>query len=89
MYKIVYTKTFEKDFKKLDNFIAKTISEKILKTAQNPYSIKALKYSPKNLPNLCKIRIGDWRVLFWIDNTEKIITLYAIEHRSKIYRNLK
>jgi len=89
MYKVVYTETFARDIKKLDKSIIKRIINKISETAKNPYNIKPLKYSPKNLPNLYKLKAGDWRILFWIEQKEKIIILYTIEHRSRIYRDLK
>ena len=88
MYKVVYTKTFEKDFRKLDKVVIKRVSAKLLEAANNPHNIKPLKYPPKGLEKLCKLRIGDWRILFWMDHKDKIITLYTIEHRSKIYNNL-
>jgi len=88
MYEVVYTKTFEKNIKKLDKSVAKRILNKISETAKNPHSVKPLKHSPKDLPNLCKLRVGDWRILFWIDHKEKMITLYIVEHRSKIYNAL-
>ena len=87
MYKIVYTKTFEKDFKKLDKSVVRRIIDKISETAENPHNFQPLKYSPKNLQNLYKLRAGDWRILFWIDHENKTIILYIIEHRSKIYKN--
>ena len=71
------------------NRIHERIINKISETAKNPYNIKPLKYSPKNLPNLYKLKVGDWRILFWIEQKEKIIILYTIEHRSRIYRDLK
>ena len=71
------------------NRIHERIINKISETAKNPYNIKSLKYSPKNLPNLYKLKAGDWRILFWIEQKEKIIILYTIEHRSRIYRDLK
>jgi mRNA-degrading endonuclease RelE of RelBE toxin-antitoxin system len=89
MHKIAYTETFARDIKRLDKPVAKRIVNKILEAAKNPYNIKPLRYSPKDLPNLYKLRAGDWRILFWIDHKEKIITLYAIERRSRIYRDLK
>lgn len=88
MYKVVYTSTFERSIKKLDKATAKRIINKISEATQNPHNIKPLKYSPKDMPNLCKLRIGDWRILFWIDHKEKTITLYVVEHRSKIYSAL-
>lgn len=89
MYKVVYTKTFERDFQKLDKSIAKRIIAKINEISQNPQNISFVKYSPKNLQKLCKLRVGDWRILFWVEHKEKIITLYSVEHRDKIYKNLK
>jgi len=88
MYKIVYTKTFEKDLNRLDVAIAKRIIIKISGLVSNPHNFQFIKYSPKGLEKLCKLRVGDWRVLFWLEHKEKTITLYTVEHRSKIYGNL-
>lgn len=88
MYKIIYAKTFEKDIKKLDKAIIKRIFDKISEATKNPKILKPLKYSPKNLQKLTKLRVGDWRILFWLDHKTKTITLYTVEHRSKIYSNL-
>ncbi|MBI5306710.1 type II toxin-antitoxin system RelE/ParE family toxin [Candidatus Wolfebacteria bacterium] len=82
MYKIVYTKNFERNFKKIDNSIAKRILDKISELSENPYNIKLLKYSPKDLPNLCKLRCGDWRILFWVDF--KIILLFFIRLSTEV-----
>lgn len=89
MYKIVYTKTFENDLKKLDKSVGQRIIAKIFETANNPYNTQPLKYSPRGLENLCKLRVGDWRILFWLDHSDKTLTLYTVEHRSKIYKNLR
>jgi mRNA-degrading endonuclease RelE of RelBE toxin-antitoxin system len=40
------------------------------------------------LQGLQKYRIGDWRVLFWVDHQRQAITLYTVEHRSRIYKRL-
>ncbi|MEW6620908.1 MAG: type II toxin-antitoxin system mRNA interferase toxin, RelE/StbE family [bacterium] len=33
-----------------------------------------------------KLRVGDWRIIYSIEHSSQIITVYAIEHRSKIYK---
>ena len=33
-----------------------------------------------------RIRVGDYRVVYAIENDELIITLVRVEHRSKVYR---
>lgn len=86
MYKIKFTPTFEEDLKKLDRHIAKRIIEKIDWLAKNPKALGApVKYLPKTLKGLRKYRVGDWRILFWLDQRNKMIILYGAEHRGSIY----
>lgn len=87
MYKVIYTKTFEKDINRLDTTIVKRIIFKISQLSSGSLNFQTLKYSPKGLEKLCKLRVGDQRILFWLDHKEKIITLYTVEHRNKIYKN--
>lgn len=89
MYRIAYTKTFEKDLNRLDPFVAKKIIIKIAELGSGSINFQPLKYTPKGLEKLCKLKIGDWRVLFCVDHNAKMITLYTVEHRGKIYRHLK
>jgi len=35
-----------------------------------------------DLKGLCRIRVGGYRVIYWIYNKDKRIKIYAIEHRS-------
>jgi mRNA interferase RelE/StbE len=43
---------------------------------------------PDDLAGLCKLRVGDWRVLYWIYHEEKIVRIYRVQHRSEVYRDL-
>jgi len=87
MYQIKTTPTFENDLRKLDRQIAKRIIQKIEWLAgQARISDLSVKYLPKDLEGLQKYRIGDWRVLFWLDHKKKEIILYGVEHRKSIYR---
>lgn len=90
MYEVRTTPIFDADIKKLDHTVAKRIIEKIEDLAQKPELLRHyLKYMPKDLANLQKYRVGDWRVLFWVDSEKKEITLYGIEHRSKVYKRFR
>jgi mRNA interferase RelE/StbE len=33
-----------------------------------------------------RIRVGDYRILFTIDDTQRLITIYRIKHRRDVYR---
>ncbi len=47
-----------------------------------------MKHLPKDLAGLHKYRIGAYRVLFWVNRSERTLTLYGVEHRRSIYRDL-
>ena len=36
---------------------------------------------------LYRIRIGDWRIIYDVDDTEALITILAIRHRREVYRD--
>ena len=90
MYKIETTATFDKQIKKLDIGIAKRIIEKAEDLSAKPDLLRyPLKHLPDDLAGLQKYKVGDWRILFWVNHQEETIILYFVEHRSKIYRKLK
>ncbi len=90
MYSIRTTSVFDDDIKKLDRPIAQRIIEKVEQLGENPVLLRhSLKYLPKDLQGLRKYRIGDWRVLFWVDHEKKEITLYGAEHRSNVYKRFR
>lgn len=33
-----------------------------------------------------RIRVGDWRVLYSVDDTEHIVVVYSVAHRREVYR---
>ena len=60
-YKILPTKEFSKDFKKLDSQLQKRIKDKIEEVAENPTRYKHLHY---DLKNSCRLWIGKMRIIF-------------------------
>ena len=43
---------------------------------------------PEDLAGLCKLRVGDYRILYWIYPAKKTVRIYRIQHRSEVYRKL-
>lgn len=91
MYKIILLSEAEKSFKKLDSPIQKRIAQKIDWLAENAENTihHPLTSLPDDLRGLCRIRVGDYRILYWIYNETKHIKIYDIEHRGKGYRSVK
>ena len=74
-YKILSTKEFEKDFRKLDSNFQERIKKKFIEVAENPERYKHL-HPP--LQDYCRIRIGNLRILFSYDVKSKILYLEKI-----------
>ncbi|MAE43175.1 addiction module toxin RelE [Candidatus Woesearchaeota archaeon] len=74
-YKILPTKEFSKDFKKVDSQLQKRIKIKIGEIAENPSRHKHLHY---DLKESCRIRIGKLRVIFSYNSNKKELYLEKI-----------
>ncbi|MFW6047466.1 MAG: type II toxin-antitoxin system RelE family toxin [Candidatus Woesearchaeota archaeon] len=63
-YKILPTKEFSKDFKKLDGSLKSLVKSKITEVSEDPTRFKHLHY---DLKGSCRIRIKKLRVIFSCD----------------------
>jgi len=89
VYSIAASGTFERDFKKLAKGVQERIDKKIRWAAIHPEMFRqSLKHLPKDLSGLQKLRVGNYRVLLWVDHAQCTLTLYAVAHRSAIYHDL-
>lgn len=73
----------KREMHKLSDDILQRINYKILTLLENPFQRGAKKLQ---LRNGYRIRIGDWRVLYDCDVKEKKIYIFAVGHRSKVYK---
>lgn len=75
---------------RLDAAIGSAVERKIIWLAENAADMihRRLVGMPDDLAGLCKLRVGHWRILYWIYHTEKVVRIYRIQHRSEVYRDL-
>ena len=83
IYRIAASNRFSKDFQKLDRTLQSRVSREIENLADNPYYGKALK---GELEKRYSLRIGEYRVIYLIDNRDKVIQLITVRQRGKAYR---
>lgn len=85
MYKITYSKEAEKALTRIPNKTAKLIREKIEALAENPY---AKNPNAKKLQERegYRLRIGDWRVIYKIQNEKLIIIVLKVASRGEVYK---
>lgn len=76
---------------KLDRPIQLRIAEKIDWLAKNAEAVihHPLASLPDDLKGLCRMRVGNYRILYWIYFENRHIKIYDIEHRGKDYRSIK
>ncbi|HLC37537.1 MAG TPA: type II toxin-antitoxin system RelE/ParE family toxin [Candidatus Nanoarchaeia archaeon] len=80
--RIVYTKTFSKDFKKVkDNKTREKILKIIIKLAKNPEIGKPLRYKLKGYRS---VRIKPYRIIYRIEEDKIIINCF--DHREEVYK---
>lgn len=88
-YRLSTTPNFERAFRKLSAPIAQRVGKKLKWLATHPEMLaESLRGLPAALEGLHKYRVGDYRVLFWVDHPRQIITLYTVKHRSVVYKDL-
>ncbi len=75
IYKILPTKEFSKDFKKLDQQMQERVKSKVEEAGDDPTCYKHLHY---DLKNSCRLRIGKLRVIFSYDENRKEMYLEKI-----------
>ena len=83
MHKLLLIPSAGKDLDDLSEKIFKQVKKKILSLRNNPRPRGCLKLTGDEG---YRIRSGDYRILYRIDDNEKIIYIYRIKHRRKSYR---
>ncbi|NMB63978.1 MAG: type II toxin-antitoxin system RelE/ParE family toxin [Spirochaetes bacterium] len=87
MYTIVFKKSAEKDLSFINYKIIKRIINKVENLKNNPFPQNSTKLIGTELTY--RLRVGDYRIIYQIDEANKIITIYYIRHRKDVYRKLK
>jgi len=91
MYQVIFLPDAEDSFKKLNKPIQQRISSKIDWLAENADKVihHPLKSLPDDLHGLCRIRIGNYRLLYGIYADITQLKIYEVEHRGKNYQSIK
>jgi mRNA interferase RelE/StbE len=84
-YKVEFTLQAEEDLSRLNKTIAQNIAHKIDWLSQNIENIIPAPLRGK-FKGKYKLRVGDWRVVYSFENSNQIITVYAVRHRSEVYK---
>jgi mRNA interferase RelE/StbE len=82
-YQIVVKRSAEKELQALPAKLRERIAARLLALEENPRPSGVKKLQGEES---YRIRIGDYRVLYTIDDRARVIAIYAVGHRREVYR---
>jgi mRNA interferase RelE/StbE len=83
---LLYRASVKRDVRRLDAVTLRRIDAAILQLADLPRPPGCVKLSGKS--ELWRIRIGDYRVLYEIQEKDRIVVIVSVAHRREVYRGL-
>ena len=84
MYKITFSKQADKTLRRMPRNTAKNIAEKIKELIANPKRMTNVKKLTDH-PGY-RLRIGNWRVVYTINENEVLIHVVKIKSRGEVYK---
>jgi mRNA interferase RelE/StbE len=82
-YSLEIKQSAQKELNALDDAVFPRIDRKILALADNPRSPGCRKL--KGYKDHWRVRVGDWRVVYIINDATKVVAITRVAHRSEVY----
>ena len=87
MYNVFYSKIARRFLLRLPKHIKDKIVEGVEKIAQDPRGAPGVR-PLKGAKNRYRLRVGEYRVVYDIEDSVKILWIIRIGHRKEVYRRL-
>ncbi len=84
MFKLEFSSQAKKFLKKRDNQTIKRILDKIKILLDNPFPTDA-KRVQDNKNKLFRVRVGDYRIVYYVEHLTNIIFIARIDIRERVY----
>jgi mRNA interferase RelE/StbE len=85
VHRILFTKSADRTLRTMPRELARRLRERLGQIAQNPYAQHSNVTKLQNRPGY-RLRVGDWRVIYEIENEELVILVLRIGPRGEVYR---
>ncbi len=82
-FQIIWSESAAKELKRLDRTVANRIYKKVSQLSENPYHLDVVKMVGDPY---FKLRVGDYRVIFDIQNDMLRILVLKVGHRKNVYK---
>jgi mRNA interferase RelE/StbE len=86
MYELVLTRKAQKFYEHVDDVLAERFNRCFEQLQANPYNHPNIKRLRGSFAGCLRYRVGDWRVVYQVDEVQQTTTVLLIAHRSEVYR---
>jgi mRNA interferase RelE/StbE len=86
MYELTLTRKAQKFYEEVDTSLAERLNRCFDQLRENPYEHPNIKRLKGTFAGMLRYRVGDWRVLYQVDEAQSLITILLIAHRSDVYQ---
>lgn len=86
MRNLAITSTARRDMRRLPSDIQRRVDKTILALLEDPRPPGCLKLSGSD--DLFRVRVGDYRVIYAIDDKNSRLIVARVRHRREVYENL-
>ena len=84
-YELLFSGQAAKDVKRLDQKLRKRILSRTEQLAENPFNPSISKWLAATADR--SSRVGDWRIIYEVDQQEKKVSILAVRPRGSAYRS--
>jgi mRNA interferase RelE/StbE len=86
MYEIRLTRDAQKFYQAADDPLARKLNRCFDQLQRDPYQHPNSRRLKGLLAGYWRYRVGDWRVVYRVDEDKQAVTVILIAHRSEVYR---
>ncbi|MGH7205704.1 MAG: type II toxin-antitoxin system RelE family toxin [Nitrospiraceae bacterium] len=83
-YQIAYRPDVVDDLVNVDKGTAQRLLDKTKWLASNVENLRHEPLAPE-LPGMSKYAVGDWRIFYTVDRSERLLEVHLIAHRNQVY----
>ncbi|MBN1485747.1 MAG: type II toxin-antitoxin system RelE/ParE family toxin [Chloroflexia bacterium] len=86
MYELLLTREAQQAYEQADVSLVKKLNRCFERLRENPYQHSNIKRLKGSLAGCYRYRLGDWRVVYRVEEDGRIVVILLISHRRDAYR---
>jgi mRNA interferase RelE/StbE len=87
MYKIEFARKAAKFYQKTDTMTVKRLNRAFEKLSENPFSSSNIKHLTGVLSGSFRLRIGNIRIIYSVDDMNNTVYIEVIGYRGNVYKS--